>query len=298
MSEEKNLASERKVREPGSNMREVNCESVTSVLKDAVLKAVTVLPDDIRQGLEDAKREEKSDLAGEVLDALAENWRLAERHHVPLCQDTGMLCAYVRIGQDVRITGGSLTDAINKAVREAYCAGFLRKSICSPIDRLNTGDNTPALIDWEVVAGDGLTILIVPKGGGCENMGKGAVLKPGDGLNGVKEFILQAVRDAGSAPCPPYVLGVGVGGNFESCARLSKIALYKDIREPNPDAFLDGLERELKCAINALGIGAAGAGGSSTCLRIRIETAPTHITSLPVFVSFGCNSMRKVTVSI
>ncbi|HAL18692.1 MAG TPA: fumarate hydratase [Spirochaetaceae bacterium] len=278
--------------------RDIECSLIKRKVADAILKSVTVLPDDIRQGLADARRAESKPLSQELLDMLISNYKIAEEHHIPLCQDTGALCVYAEIGQDVHIIGGDVNQAISDAVSESYVNGFLRKSICSPLSRANTKDNSPAFIDWELVPGDRLRLLVVPKGGGCENMSCGTVLKVSDGIDGVRKYILQSVRTAASAPCPPYVLGVGIGGNLESCARLSKKALYDDIRSDSSDPLLSDMEKELKDTINATGIGTAGSGGDITCMRVRIRTFFTHITSLPVFVSFGCNSLRKAEVVI
>ena len=277
-------------------IRDIDCSLIKRKVKDAILKSVVILPDDIRQGLADARRAETKPLSQELLDMLISNYKIAQEHSVPLCQDTGALCVYAEVGQDVHIIGGDVNQAISDAVSESYVSGFLRKSVCSPLDRVNTKDNSPAFIDWEIVPGDKLRLLIVPKGGGCENMSCGTVLKVSEGIEGVKKYILQSVRTAASAPCPPYVLGVGIGGNLESCARLSKKALYEDIRSDNPDPMLSDMEKELKGAINAMRIGTAGSGGDVTCMRVRIRTFFTHITSLPVFVSFGCNSLRKAEV--
>ncbi len=279
-------------------IREISCGDVKDAVRGAILRAVAILPDDIRRGIRDARASESNPLSQELLDILISNYEISQKHNVPLCQDTGALCVYIRIGQDVHITGGDVSVALDEAVREAYEGGYLRKSVCSPLDRLNTHDNTPAFIDWEVVPGNKLQLLIVPKGGGCENMSRGSILKVSDGMEGVRNYVLQCVRDAASAPCPPYVLGVGIGGNMESCARLSKKALYRDICAPNPDPALAEMENDLKDSINAMGIGIAGSGGDITCMRVNVETRFTHITSLPVAVSFGCNSLRKVEVTL
>jgi len=228
------------------------------------------------------------------LEQITENYRIAEREHRPICQDTGLACVFVNVGQDVHIVG-NLTDAVNEGVRQGYKAGYLRKSVVrDPIDRVNTGDNTPAMIYYDIVPGDKVEIIVAPKGAGSENMSQIKMLKPSDGAQGIKEFILKVVEDAGPNPCPPIVVGVGVGGTFDKAALLAKKALLRNVNERNTDPFWADLEEEMLQKINELGIGPQGFGGKTTALCVNIEQFPAHIASLPVAVNINCHVSRHV----
>ena len=230
--------------------------------------------------------------AREILDRIIENYQIAEREVRPICQDTGLACVFVNIGQDVHIDG-NLTDAIHEGVRQGYTEGYLRKSVVrDPLDRINTGDNTPAMIYYDIVPGDKVEIIVAPKGAGTENMSQIKMLKPSDGLQGVKDFILKVVEEAGPNPCPPIVVGVGVGGTFDKAAFLAKKALIRSVEERNADPFWADLEREMLEKINELGIGPQGFGGKTTALCVNIEQYPCHIASLPVAVNINCHVTR------
>lgn len=251
----------------------------------------------MNEGLLDALREARDDeewpVAKATLSCMLENAAIAAEEMVPICQDTGAACVFVELGQDVHIEGGLLVDAINRGVAEGYIEGYLRKSMVGdPLRRLNTGDNTPALITVDVVEGDRLKITVAPKGAGSENMGQLKMLKPADGIEGVRAFVLDVVRHAGPNPCPPIIVGVGIGGNFDHVASLAKRALLRPIGEENPDSFYACLERELLEEINGLGTGPAGFGGATTALAVNIEQAPTHIACLPVAVNINCHVAR------
>ena len=240
-------------------------------------------------------REEPWPLAQRTLSVLRDNFLLAGRDCLPICQDTGLACVFVRLGQDVHLEG-SLQSAIDEGVRRGYAEGYLRKSVVSdPLRRVNTDDNTPAFVTLEVVAGDTLEITVLPKGAGSENMSRLAMLKPADGAEGVKRFILETVRIAGANPCPPVVLGVGIGGSFDKVAALAKHALLRPVDQPNPDPFYAALEQELLEEINSLGIGPQGFGGQTTALAVNIETMATHVAELPVAVNVSCHATRRAT---
>jgi len=233
--------------------------------------------------------------AQEILERIIENYQIADRQNAPICQDTGVACVFLKIGQDVHVTG-SIEDAVNEGVRRGYAEGYLRKSVVrDPLDRVNTGDNTPAFIYYELVPGDSLEITVAPKGFGSENMSGLKMLKPSDGLQGVKDFVLKVVEEAGPNPCPPIVVGVGVGGTFDKAALLAKKALMRSTDVRNPKPFYAQLEQELLEAINALGIGPQGFGGKTTALAVNIEEAPTHIAGLPVAVNINCHVTRHKT---
>jgi fumarate hydratase subunit alpha len=236
--------------------------------------------------------EETSPLGRQVLCQLKENLKIAGEDMIPICQDTGMAVIFVRIGQDVHIEGGNLTDAINQGVREGYVEGYLRKSVVDPVERVNTKDNTPAVIHYEVVNGDQIDITVAPKGFGSENMSRIFMLKPADGLEGIKDSILTAVKEAGPNACPPMVVGVGIGGTFEKCAQLAKQALTRDIEKRSSISYVKDLESEMLEKINKLGIGPGGLGGRITALAVNIETYPTHIAGLPVAVNICCHVNR------
>lgn len=274
-------------------MREINVAVVAEAVKDLCINSNYFLSDDIKNALVKSKVEETWPLAKDVLDNIIINADIAKREHMPMCQDTGMACVFVEIGQDVHIVGGLLEDAINEGVRRGYDEGLLRKSVVKdPIDRVNTKDNTPAVIYYNIAAGDRLKITVAPKGFGSENMSKIKMLKPADGIEGVKEFIIDTVKSAGPNPCPPMVIGVGIGGTFDKAAYLSKKALIRSIDEVNTNEFYKDLEVELLDSINKLGIGPQGFGGKTTAIGLNIETYPTHIAGLPVAVNISCHATR------
>lgn len=274
-------------------MREVNVALVTEVVKKLSIEANYFLGADIKESLEKSRKEETFELAGQVLDKIILNSEIACKEEMPMCQDTGMACVFLEIGQDVHFIGGNLEEAINEGVRRGYEEGFLRKSVVEdPIRRVNTKDNTPAIIYYDIVDGDKVKITLAPKGFGSENMSRIGMLKPSDGLEGVKNFIIETVKAAGPNPCPPMVVGVGIGGTFDKAAYLAKKALIRPINTSNKDEFYKDLEIELLEKINKLGIGPQGFGGKTTALGINIETYPTHIAGLPVAVNINCHATR------
>jgi len=257
------------------------------------IEANHFLSDDMRARFEQAVEKEESPLGKQILNQLQENLKIAGEDMIPICQDTGMAVIFARVGQDVHVEGGSLTDAINQGVHDGYVDGYLRKSIVrDPLERENTKDNTPAVIHYEIVEGDQIDLTLAPKGFGSENMSRVFMLKPADGIEGVKEAILTAVRDAGPNACPPMVVGVGIGGTFEKCAMMAKHALTRNLEEVSPVAYVRDLEKEMLEKINALGIGPGGLGGTVTALAVNIETYPTHIAGLPVAVNICCHVNR------
>ena len=262
------------------------------------IQANTPLPPDIVSALDRTRREEPWPLAKETLGLLWDNLELAEREELPVCQDTGMACVFVELGQEVHIQG-DFEQAVHEGVRRGYGEGYLRKSIVGdPLRRVNTEDNTPAAITLRLVPGDGCRITVAPKGFGSENMSRLGMLKPADGVEGVKKFVVETVRLAGSNPCPPIVLGIGIGGSFDKAAYLAKHALLRPIDQPNSDPFYAQLEEELLEEINALGIGPQGFGGRTTCLGLSIETAPTHVAGLPVAVNVSCHVTRRASAQL
>ncbi|HWP35722.1 MAG TPA: fumarate hydratase [Thermodesulfobacteriota bacterium] len=274
-------------------MREISAAQITEVVKQLCMDANYNLGDDMLRAFDRALARERSPAGRDVLLMLKENARIARTERLPYCQDTGFVVVFADVGQDVHVTGGLLEDAINEGVRQGYREGYLRASIVrDPFDRKNTGDNTPAVIHTRLVAGDRLTLMLMAKGGGCENRSKFRMLTPADGLEGVKEFILDCIRTAGPDACPPLIAGVGIGGTFEQAALLSKRALFRELGAPNPDPRLAALEAELLERANRLGIGPQGYGGDTTSLGIHIETFPCHITSLPVAVTIECHAHR------
>lgn len=278
-------------------MREIHVSAITDAVKKLCMEANCDLPPDMLSAFDRALAAERSPAGRQVLEMLKENARLSAAQRIPYCQDTGFVVCFVELGQDARVTGGLLTDAINEGVRQGYTEGYLRASIVkSPFDRKNTGDNTPAVVHAELVSGATLKIMIMAKGGGCENRSKYKMLTPADGIEGVKEWIIECVRTAGPDACPPLVAGVGVGGTFEKAAILSKKALFREVGTPNPDPALDALEQELLDRANRLGIGPQGYGGDTTALAIHIQTYPCHITSLPVAVTIECHAHRHKEV--
>ena len=274
-------------------MREVNVSIITDNIKEMCIEANHFLTDDMKNVFENAVKNEESALGKQVLGQLEENLKIAGEDMIPICQDTGMAVVFINVGQDVHLTGGDITDAINEGVRRGYVEGYLRKSVVKdPIYRENTKDNTPAVIHFNIVPGDKVDITVAPKGFGSENMSRVFMLKPADGIEGVKEAILTAVKDAGPNACPPMVVGVGSGGTFEKRAYLAKKALTRDLNEESPVEYVRDLEKEMLEKINKLGIGPGGLGGTQTALAINIETYPTHIAGLPVAVNICCHVNR------
>lgn len=279
-------------------MKIIPAEDITRAVAALCVQANTTLPPDIVSALNRQRRSEPWPLAKQTLELLWENMELAQKKDLPVCQDTGMACVFVELGQDIRVEG-NFEEAIHEGVRQGYTDGYLRKSIvCDPLRRVNTQDNTPAAITVRLVPGDSCTITVTPKGFGSENMSRLAMLKPADGLEGVRQFVLDTVRQAGSNPCPPIVLGVGIGGSFDKVAYLAKHALLRPIDQPNSDPFYADLEQSLLRDINALGIGPQGFGGQTTCLGLSIETMPTHVAGLPVAVNVSCHVTRRATATL
>ena len=274
-------------------MREVNVSIITDNIKEMCIEANHFLTDDMKNVFENAVKNEESALGKQVLGQLEENLKIAGEDMIPICQDTGMAVVFINVGQDVHLTGGDITDAINEGVRRGYDEGFLRKSVVKdPINRVNTKDNTPAIIYYDIVQGDKIKITVAPKGFGSENMSRIKMLKPSDGLQGVKDFIIETVKLAGPNPCPPIVIGVGIGGTFDKATYLAKKALIRPLNKRNNEKFYSDLEEELLETINKLGIGPQGFGGKTTALGLNIETYPTHIAGLPVAVNINCHATR------
>ena len=274
-------------------MKTINVNEIIKTVKELSIEANYYLPNDVKEAIEKAEKNEKWPIANNILNKILENSQIASAEKMPICQDTGMACVFIDIGQDVHITGGSLEEAINEGVRQGYAEGFLRKSVVKdPLHRVNTNDNTPALIYDNMVPGDQVKITVTPKGFGSENMSRIAMLKPSDGLEGVKNFVLETVRMAGPNPCPPIVIGIGIGGSFDKAAYLAKKALIRPVNENNTDEFYGNLEKELLEEVNKIGIGPQGFGGKTTALALNIETYPTHIAGLPVAVNINCHATR------
>lgn len=277
-------------------MREVNVVEITENLRDMCIEANHYLSDDMKCVFEKAVAEEESPLGKQVLGQLKENLQIAGSDMIPICQDTGMAVVFLEVGQDVHLTGGNLTDAVNEGIRRGYVDGFLRKSVVNdPIERENTKDNTPAIIHTSIVPGDKVKITVAPKGFGSENMSRTFMLKPADGIEGVKNAILTAVRDAGPNACPPMVVGVGVGGDFEYAAIMAKKALTRNLNEKPEAKWAADLEDEMLEKINKFGIGPGGLGGTKTALAVNINTYPTHIAGLPVAINICCHVNRHAT---
>ncbi len=277
-------------------MREIDVKTVTENIKEMCIEANHFLSDDMKECLTNAVESEKSELGKKVLNSLEENLKIAREDMIPICQDTGMAVIFIKIGQDVHFTGGNLEEAINEGVRRGYIDGFLRKSVVNdPLIRENTKDNTPAIIHYEIVNGDKVTITMAPKGFGSENMSRIFMLKPADGIEGVKNAVLTAVKDAGPNACPPMVIGVGIGGDFEKCAILAKKALTRNVSVHSDIPYVKELEIELLKKINQLSIGPGGLGGTNTAFAVNIETYPTHIAGLPVGINICCHVNRHVT---
>lgn len=274
-------------------MREISVNLIKDKIRDLCIDANYFLGDDIKDSLIHFKNNEKSEIGKDILGNIIENAKIAKEEQLPICQDTGVACVFLEIGQDVHLIDGNLEEAINSGVREGYEKGYLRKSVVKdPINRVNTNDNTPAMIYYDIVPGDRVKITVAPKGFGSENMSKLAMLKPSDGLEGVKDFILKVVEEAGPNPCPPMVVGVGIGGTFDKAAYLAKKALLRPVNEENKNEFYANLEKELLEKINELGIGPQGFGGLTTAIGINIEVYPTHIAGLPVAVNINCHATR------
>ncbi|MDY4837546.1 MAG: fumarate hydratase [Lachnospiraceae bacterium] len=277
-------------------MREIQCSKITEVIRKLCIEANEHLPEDVKCAIKTARKEEDGEIAKGILDNIIENYEIADRENVPICQDTGMAVVFMEIGQDVHITGGDLTECVNEGVRQGYIDGYLRKSVVKdPIRRGNTGDNTPAILYTEIVPGEQIKITVGPKGFGSENMSRIMMFKPSAGLEGIKDFIIETVRFAGPNPCPPMVVGVGIGGTFDRCALLAKKALMRPLGSSNKDPFYADLEKELLLKINSLGIGPQGLGGRTTAIGLNIETFPTHIAGMPCAVNINCHVTRHKT---
>lgn len=280
-------------------MKEIHVSQITDAIKKLCIDANYYITSDMKNVIGKAREEETWPIAQDILDKIIFNSEIAAKEDMPICQDTGMACVFVDLGQDVHIVGGSLEEAINDGVRRGYEEGYLRKSVVKdPIDRVNTKDNTPAVISYNVVPGDKLKLVVAPKGFGSENMSALKMLKPADGIEGVKDFILETVKKAGPNPCPPIVIGVGIGGTFDKVAGLAKRALIRSVEERNKNPYYEALELELLEKINKLGIGPQGFGGKTTALSVNIETYPTHIAGLPVAVNVNCHATRHAEIEL
>ena len=280
-------------------MREIHASTITDAVKKLCMEANYSIEPDMLRAFDRALGTERSPAGKHVLQILKDNAELARTKRIPYCQDTGTVICFVELGQDVHVTGGGLVDAINGGVTQGYTEGYLRASIVrSPFDRVNTGDNTPAVLHVEIVPGLAMKIQIMAKGGGCENRSKYKMLTPADGVDGVKDWILECIKTAGPDACPPLIAGVGVGGNFEKAAILSKKALFRELGTPNPDPVLDAIEREVLDSANRLGIGPQGYGGDTTAFGVHVLTFPCHITSLPVAVTIECHAHRHKEVTL
>lgn len=277
-------------------MREVSIIQLIEIIERLCIDACQFLPEDIRETLEQCRKCEDWEIAQGVLDDIIENYQIAQKEQVPICQDTGMACVFLEIGQDVHFFGGNLKEAVDEGVRRGYEKGYLRKSVVrDPVRRGNTGDNTPAILYTEIVPGDQVRITVAPKGFGSENMSAVRMFKPSAGIEGIKEFILETVETAGPNPCPPIVVGVGIGGTFDKAAYLAKKALIRDIRIRNADPYYADLEQEMLEKINQLGIGPQGFGGRTTAIGLNIETMPTHLAGMPCAVNISCHVTRHKT---
>ncbi len=276
-------------------MRIIHVSEITRQIKEMCIESNYYLSPDMKTVFEESLKRECSPLGKQILEQLDENLTIAAQDQIPICQDTGMAVIFLKIGQEVHFEGGSLSEAINQGVKEGYAEGYLRKSVVKdPIERENTKDNTPAVIHYDIVEGENVHIVVAPKGFGSENMSRIFMLKPADGIDGVKEAILTTVKDAGPNACPPMVVGVGIGGTFEKCALMAKKALTRDLRESSPVAYINDLEKEMLEKINNLGIGPGGLGGKVTAFAVNIETYPTHIAGLPVAINICCHVNRHI----
>lgn len=279
-------------------MRNIDAKVIEDTVARLCIEANLRLPPDVISAIERAEKAEPWDGAKRILSLLGDNVRIASEKTLPVCQDTGMACVFVELGQDVHIDG-DFEEAVNNGVRRGYGEGYLRKSVvCDPLRRVNTGDNTPALLTVKLTRGDKMRITVMPKGFGSENMSALKMLKPADGVEGVKNFVLETVEKAGANPCPPIIVGVGIGGSFDKAAYLAKHALLRPVDEPNPDEYYAALESELLDKINALGIGPQGFGGKTTALAVLIEAMPTHVAGLPVAVNISCHATRRASASL
>ena len=277
-------------------MRDIAAAAIEQAVRDLCIEANRHLPGDIRLAVQEAAGRESMPLARDIMRDLEENLDAADELCLPVCQDTGMAVVFARLGQEAHITGGLLRDAVNRGVARGYTEGLLRCSVVKdPLRRVNTGDNTPAFLTVHLVPGSACKITVAPKGAGSENMSRLAMLKPADGVEGVKKFVLHTVEQAGANPCPPIVLGIGIGGSFDHCAALAKKALLRPLDEPNADPYYAALEKELLDAINATGFGPQGFGGATTCLGVAIEQKPTHVACLPVAVNISCHVTRRAS---
>lgn len=277
-------------------MREIQADQIRDVVERLCIEANEHLPEDVKDAIKDCRKCEDGQIAKDVLDKIMENFEIADHEHVPVCQDTGMACVFLEIGQDVHITGGSLTEAVDEGVRRGYEKGYLRKSVVKdPVRRGNTGDNTPAMLYTEIVPGENITVTVGPKGFGSENMSAIRMFKPSAGLQGIKDFIIETVETAGPNPCPPMVVGVGIGGTFDKAALLAKKALMRPLDSSHPDPFYAELEKEMLQKINELGIGPQGFGGRTTAIGLNIETMPTHIAGMPCAINISCHVTRHKT---
>jgi len=280
-------------------LRSLNVHRITDAIEELCVNACYRLPEDVNRALCEALGAEPWLPAQKALSLIIENACIAKQGNLPICQDTGMVCVFIELGRDVCLTGGSLTDAVNEGVRRGYSNGYLRKSVVTdPLRRKNTLDNTPAILHVDIVEGKSLRVTVLPKGFGSENMSRVRMLNPSDGLEGVKRFVLKTVQEAGGNPCPPIVIGLGIGGTFESCALMAKKALLRPIGSKNPDSYYADLEAELLQRINETGIGPQGTGGKTTALCVHINVFPTHIAGLPVAVNIGCHAMRRASCTL
>ncbi len=279
-------------------MRELNVQLITEKVRELCMEANTDLGEDVIQAFDRAMEKEDSPLGVEILKELKENARIAREEKVPICQDTGFAVVFVELGQDIHLVGGNLNEAIHEGVRQGYQDGYLRKSLCHPFTRKNTGDNTPAIIHTEIVPGEKVKMTIAPKGGGSENMSRVVMLTPSDGIEGIKRFVVQRVKESSSNPCPPTIVGVGIGGTFEQAALLAKKSLLRTLGSKNPDPDLNKLESEILTEINQQGIGPQGLGGRTTSLAVHVLMMPCHIASFPLAVNIQCHAQRHKEVII
>lgn len=274
------------------SLRKISARVITETVSRLCIEANYDLPENIIHAFDQALKDEKSVLGKEILKELKKNAEISGKEQIPLCQDCGLAVIFFEMGQEVQITGGDLREAINEGVKQGYKKGFLRKSVCHPFTRKNTGNNIPAIIHFNIVPGDKITIRFAPKGGGSENMSRLKMLTPASGIEGVKSFVIESVKEAGSNPCPPIIVGIGIGGTFERSAFIAKKALLRDTGKRNADKEIADIETELFYSINKLGIGPMGYGGTTTCLDVFMEIEPCHIASLPVSVNINCHSSR------
>ncbi|MFA4909486.1 MAG: fumarate hydratase [Desulfobacteria bacterium] len=279
-------------------MREIEASCITEKVKELCMEANYDLPKDVLLAFQKAKEAEESPLGVSILEQLQRNAEIARNERVPICQDTGFGVVFIELGEDVKISGGSLKEAITEGIRQGYGEGYLRKSICHPFTRKNTGDNTPPIIHIDLVQGEELKIIVAPKGGGSENMSRVTMLKPSDGIEGIIDFVVNRVKESSGNPCPPIIVGVGIGGTFEYAALLAKKALLRHVGSSNADPELAGIENNILNKINNLGIGPMGLGGRTTALAVHIEMHPCHIASLPLAVNINCHASRHKEISL